>query len=111
MFEVDYLIAKRVNVFAKVTYDKVGEEYPAGLFVSPGTEMTRVGGGVEYYPLGAMGNRDIRLHAAYAYNIGTNTNLYGVARDKGSFFTFGLTWKIDVLQGITSLVEKIQSKR
>ena len=111
MFEADYLIAKRVNVFAKVTYDKVGEEYPAGLFVSPGTEMTRVGGGVEYYPLGAMGNRDIRLHAAYAYNIGTNTNLYGVARDKGSFFTFGLTWKIDVLQGITSLVEKIQSKR
>ena len=111
MGEVDYLIAKRVNIFAKVTYDKVGQDYPAGLFLFPGTEMTRVGGGVEYYPLGAKGNRDIRLHAAYAYNIGNNTNLLGVARDKGSFFSFGLTWKVDVLQGLTSLIEKVQSKR
>ena len=111
MGEVDYLVAKRVNIFAKVTYDKVGKEYPAGLFLFPGTEMTRVGGGVEYYPLGAKGNRDIRLHAAYAYNIGNNTNPYGTALNTGSFFSFGLTWKIDVLQGITSLVEKIQSKR
>jgi hypothetical protein len=111
MGEVDYLIAKRVNIFAKVTYDKVGKEYPAGLFLFPGTEMTRVGGGVEYYPLGAKGNRDIRLHAAYAYNIGNNTNPYGTALNTGSFFSFGLTWKVDVLQGLTSLIEKVQSKR
>jgi hypothetical protein len=111
MGEVDYLIAKRVNIFAKVTYDKVGQDYPAGLFLFPGTEMTRVGGGVEYYPLGAKGNRDIRLHAAYAYNIGNNTNPYGTALNTGSFFSFGLTWKVDVLQGLTSLIEKVQSKR
>jgi hypothetical protein len=111
MGEVDYLIAKRVNLFAKVTYDKVGKEYPAGLFLYPGTEMTRVGGGVEYYPLGAKGNRDIRLHAAYAYNIGNNTNPYGTALNTGSFFTFGLTWKIDVMEGVSKLVEKVQSNR
>ncbi len=111
MGEVDYLVAERVNIFAKVTYDKVGKEYPAGLFLFPGTEMTRVGGGVEYYPLGAKGNRDIRLHAAYAYNIGNNTNPGGTALNTGSFFTFGLTWKIDVIQGLTSLIEKVQSKR
>jgi hypothetical protein len=127
MGEFSYLVADRVNIFAKATYDKVGSDYPyipaiigengselysaRGLFLFPGTEMTRVGGGVEYYPLGAKGNRDIRLHAAYAYNLGTNTNLDGVALPTGSFFTFGLTWKIDVVEGLTSLVNKIQSKR
>ena len=127
MGEIDYLIAQRVNIFAKVTYDKVGnnyssipaivgadgnELYPArGLFLFPGTEMTRFGGGVEYYPLGAKGNRDLRLHAAYVYNMGNNTNPGGTAVDKGSFLTVGLTWKIDVIEGITSLIDKRQAKR
>ncbi|MBO5800932.1 MAG: porin [Alistipes sp.] len=121
MGEVDYLIAKRVNIFAKATYDKVGANYPTviddegdyvgGLFLCPGTEMTRVGGGVEYYPLGGRGNRDIRLHAAYCYNIGNNTNTNGTAFDKGSFLTVGLTWKIDVIEGISALIDKRQAKR
>ena len=121
MGEVDYLIAKRVNIFAKATYDKVGANYPTviddegdyvgGLFLCPGTEMTRVGGGVEYYPLGGRGNRDIRLHAAYCYNIGNNTNTKGTAFDKGSFLTVGLTWKIDVIEGISALIDKRQAKR
>lgn len=106
MGEFSYLIANRVNLFAKVTYDKVGEEYPAGLFLYPGTEMTRLGGGVEYYPLGGQGNRDVRLHAAYVYNIGNNTNPGGTALNKGSFLTVGLTWKIDVIEGITKLFKK-----
>ena len=110
MGEVDYLIAKRVNIFAKATYDKVGANYPS-LFLCPGTEMTRVGGGVEYYPLGGRGNRDIRLHAAYCYNIGNNTNTNGTAFDKGSFLTVGLTWKIDVIEGISALIDKRQAKR
>lgn len=127
MGEIDYLIADRVNIFAKVTYDKVGNDYssiPAivdadgnelyatrGLFLFPGTEMTRFGGGVEYYPLGAKGNRDLRLHAAYVYNMGNNTNPGGTAVNKGSFFTVGLTWKIDVIDGITSLIDKRQANR
>ena len=73
--------------------------------------MTRVGGGVEYYPLGGRGNHDVRLHAAYAYNIGRNTNPDGTAFGKGSYFTFGLTWKIDVVKGITTAIDKVQSKR
>lgn len=111
MGEVSYLIAKRVNLFAKVTYDKVGDTYPAGLFLYPGTEITRFGGGVEYYPLGAKDNKDIRIHAAYAYNMGTNTNPAGTSLDKGSFLTVGLTWKIDVINAATKLIEKQQEKR
>ena len=53
-------------------------------------------------------NRDIRLHAAYAYNIGNNTNPAGTALNKGSFFTVGLTWRIDVLSAAGKLIEKIK---
>ena len=111
MGEFSYLVAQRVNIFAKATYDKVGNDYPMGLFLYPGTEITRVGGGVEYYPLGGRGNRDVRLHAAYAYNIGNNMNPNGTAHNKGSYFTFGLTWKLDVVKGITTIIDKHQAKR
>ena len=111
MGEFSYLIAKRVNVFAKATYDKIGSSAVAASGLIPGTEITRVGGGVEYYPLGGRGNRDIRLHAAYAYNFGNNTNLYGTAVGKGSFLTVGLTWRIDIVKGITTLIDKHIAKR
>ncbi|MBQ6613489.1 MAG: porin [Alistipes sp.] len=106
MGEFSYLIADRVNVFAKATYDKIGNSAVAASGLIPGTEITRLGGGVEYYPMGAQGNRDVRLHAAYAYNFGENTNIAGTAVPKGSFFTVGLTWKIDVMEGITKLLKK-----
>ena len=101
MAELSQMVANSVNLFAKVTYDKAGAEAQP-LFVYPNTDITRIGGGVEYYP---MGNRDVRLHAAYVYNIGKNDNPGGTAFDKGSFFTFGLTWKIDVLQGLKAALK------
>jgi hypothetical protein len=104
--EVDYLIADRVNVFVKATHDHVGDRSMNQMYLCHGTDITRVGGGVEYYPLGAMGNRDLRLHAAYVYNFGDNTNPYGTAVNKGSFLTVGLTWKIDVVEGIKKLANK-----
>mgnify|MGYP003297737994 CR=1 FL=1 len=59
----------------------------------------------QFYPMGHLGNRDVRLHAAYVYNMGKNGNLGGVAQDKGSFFTFGLTWRIDALQGLKAALK------
>ena len=103
MAELSHTIAQRVNLFAKVTYDKAGAEAKP-LFVHPNTDLTRFGGGVEFYPMGHLGNRDLRLHAAYVYNMGEN-HAGGVAKDKGSFFTFGITWKIDVLQGLKAALK------
>jgi hypothetical protein len=61
--------------------------------------------------LGGQGNRDVRLHAAYAYNFGLNTNVDGTALGKGSYLTVGLTWRIDVMQAVTKLVDKVSNKR
>ncbi len=110
MGEASYMIAKRVNVFAKYTYDTAGEGYASGLFVYPNTKISRVGGGVEYYPFGHKGNRDVRLHAAYVYNFGDNTNPAGTALNKGSFFTAGLTWRIDIMKAAQNIINKTKKQ-
>ena len=108
MGEFSYLVADRVNLFAKATYDKVGNNYARGLFLYPGSEITRLGGGVEYYPLGHKGNRDIRLHAVYAHTLGTNTNPAPTAVNKQSYLTVGLTWKIDILSAAEKFINKVR---
>ena len=110
MGEFSYLIADRVNVFAKATYDKIGDSAIAASGLIPGTEITRVGGGFEYYPLGGKGNRDVRLHAAYAYNFGDNTNPDGTALGKGSFLTVGLTWRINIMSAAKKFITKVSNK-
>jgi hypothetical protein len=111
MGEFSYMVAKRVNIFAKATYDKVGADYPTDLFLFPNTNITRVGGGVEYYPLGGQGNRDIRLHAAYVHTFGANGNPNGTAIDKLGYLTVGLTWRVDVLKTANNIIDKVQARR
>ncbi len=105
MGEFSYMIADQVNVFAKATYDKIGNSSITASGLVPGTELTRVGGGVEYYP---MGNRNIRVHAAYAHTFGVNTNLYGTAVDNLGYLTVGLTWKIDIMSAAERFVNKVR---
>jgi hypothetical protein len=111
MGEFSYMIANQVNLFAKATYDKIGNSSVLASGLVPCTELTRVGGGVEYYPLGGKGNYDIRLHVAYAHTFGVNTNPYGTAVDGLGYLTAGLTWKIDVIKSITTLIDKQAEKR
>lgn len=110
MGEVAYLFGDCVNLFAKATYDTASEDYAPGLYIQPGTSICRVGGGVEYYPLGRRGSRDVRLHAAYAYNFGDNTNPAGTALDKGSYLTVGLTWRIDIMSAARKIIQKTSNK-
>ena len=111
MSEFSYMIAQRVNVFAKATYDKIGNSSIISSGLYPGTELLRVGGGVEYYPLGGRGNRDIRLHVAYGHTLGVNTNPDGTAVKNLGYLTAGLTWKVDVIKSITTLIDKHAEKR
>ena len=83
-------------MFGKATYD-VNKDNFADLCVLPGTELTRVGAGVEYFPI--EGSRDIRFHAGYSYSWGKNTNLAeGMVWNNHSFFTIGATWLMSVLK-------------
>ena len=101
MGEASYTLADKVNVFGRMTYD-VNNTFDAvnDFCVMPGTELTRFGAGVEYYPL--KNNRAIRMHAAYSHTLGRNGNPDGALQDGQSMFTVGLKWKIDIV----SLVKK-----
>ncbi len=103
MGEASYTIADKVNIFARATYDANNATDTMGDYcLLPDTELTRIGGGIEFYPL-PKGNRDIRLHAAYSHIFGHNGNPEGVLQSKESMFTIGLTWRMDIV----SLVKKI----
>ena len=115
---VDYQPTPQVNLWAKASYDvnhagvdtnpetstpltepnqKTAEQSKprADLVLYEGTEITRVGAGLEYYPLK---NKRVRLHANYSYCFGKNTNPTGYLQDKHSILDLGVTWRVNVIK-------------
>lgn len=95
MADLSWSASDKLNVFGKASYDVNGSN-TADYCVLPGTELTRVGAGVEYFPI--KDSRDIRLHANYSYAWGTNGNGGGTVWNDQSFLSLGVTWKMDILK-------------
>ena len=95
MADLSWSALENLNVFAKATYD-VNKDNVADLCVLPGTELTRVGAGVEFFPI--KDSRDVRLHGTYSYAWGQNGNLNGTVGDNHSFVSVGVTWKMSILK-------------
>ena len=66
--------------------------------VTPGTEINRLGGIVEYYPLKGDKRNIIRFHLAGYYDWGINTNQDATLIDKQLFVTLGMTIKYSLLK-------------
>ena len=96
MGELSYSPSQKWNIFAKATYDVSNTDKAGDYCVMSGTEVTRVGAGVEYYPLDG-GNKNVRLHAAFSHSFGKNGNPAGVLLDEQSYVTLGLKWKMNLL--------------
>ncbi|MBR5465153.1 MAG: porin [Alistipes sp.] len=84
-----------VQLQAKVSYDVNRTDNIADFCVAPGTELTRVGGAVEFFPI--KGKRNVRLHAAYCYTMGSSDTELTVLQDKHSRLDIGLTWRMNLL--------------
>ena len=95
MADLSWSASDKLNVFAKATYD-VNKDNFADLCVLPGTELTRVGAGVEYFPI--KDSRDVRLHAGYSYAWGKSGNPSGSVWNNHSFVSLGVTWRMSVLK-------------
>ena len=95
MADLSWSASEKLNVLAKATYD-VNKDNAVDLCVLPGTELTRVGAGVEYFPI--KDSQDVRLHGTYSYAWGKNGNLGGSVWDNHSFVSVGVTWKMSVLK-------------
>ena len=95
MGELSYMVNDKLNVYGKVTYDVNNANRPGDFCVMPGTELTRIGAGLEYYPL--KGNRNLRFHAFGCYTTGDNGNVAGTLLNDQAIFDVGVKWKIDLL--------------
>ena len=95
MADLSWAASEKLNVFGKASYD-VNNTNMVDYCVLPGTDLTRVGAGFEYFPI--EGSRDIRFHGSYSYAWGTNSNAGGSVFDTQSFVTLGVTWKMSILQ-------------
>lgn len=101
--ELAYNIGGRATIFGKVSYDVNHTRSVADKCVFPGSEITRVGGGLEFFPI--KGSGDVRLHATGGYTFGKNTNLDGTLRDEQAFFNVGATWRVDVISTLKKIIK------
>ena len=62
--------------------------------MTPGTDIVRVGGGLEYYPL--KSTKNLRLHLTYCYTDGKAADA-GVLRPQQSIIDAGVTWRMKLL--------------
>lgn len=94
MGELSYRPGRKWNVFGKATYDVNHAENSADVTVAPGTELTMVGAGVEYYPLLRNGHT-VRLHANCFYSFGKNGNPANEMQDKTLLLNVGVKWNMN----------------
>lgn len=92
--EVFWSPLDRLTIFAKMSHDFNRTETTGDFCVLPGTEITRIGGGLEYYPL--KNYRNIRLHLIGCYTFG-ETVPSAVLRPEQTIIEAGLTWKVNLL--------------
>lgn len=92
MVDVNWAMNEKLNLFTHASYDI--NDSVIDPTVLPGTDIWRVGGGLEYFP---TGDRNLRIHAASCYTFGDAVS--GAALQDGQFmFQAGLTWRINLLE-------------
>ncbi len=81
-----------LNIFVKCTHDFNNGDEIGDWCVTPGTSITRIGGGLEYYPI-----KSLRLHLNYCYTDGINGSAAGALLPKQNIIDAGVTWKMNML--------------
>lgn len=104
MSEVHVQPIKELNIFAHYCHTHNEDNY-GDPTVRPGTSLNTIGGGVEFFPI--KGDPDVRVHAAYFRNFGTNGNPSGVLLDNQNYLTVGLTFRVNVKK----IMERVKAKK
>ena len=99
--ELSCKVNPKLDVFGKVSYDVNKTNAVGDYCVYSGTELTRVGAGIEYYPI--KDNRNLRFHLNGSYAFGKNGNEAGTVLPDLAYIDMGVKWKVDIL----SLTNKI----
>ncbi|MBO5419176.1 MAG: porin [Bacteroidales bacterium] len=94
MSAINWQPVEWVNMFARMSYDVNRTEELTDLCVLPGTEITRVGGGFEFFPI--KNSRNLRLHINGCYTFGKAT-VGNVLNPNQTIVDCGITWKMNLL--------------
>ncbi|MDD7317256.1 MAG: porin [Prevotella sp.] len=92
--QVSYQPVEKLNIFAKASYEVNKSGTDADVAITDGTELKRISGGVEFFPLK---DKKLRIHGNMGYAFGKNTNPNGTVHDKESNVNIGVTWRARVL--------------
>ena len=94
MCELKWFPLNSLDIFAKVTHDRNLSDDEGDWCVTPGTALTRIGGGIEYYPI--KNSKALRLHLNCCYTYGKATTAT-VLQNKQTIIDAGITWKMNML--------------
>ena len=94
--ELAYSPTKHWTLIAKGAYNVNNTNDPSDALVTPGTELTQVVGGAEFFPL-KDGKRVLRFYATGGYSWGTNTNPNGVVQDDQLLLNVGVQFSVDLV--------------
>lgn len=84
-----------INIFAKVTHDFNDSDEIGDWCVLPGTSITRVGGGIEYFPV--KSSRNFRLHLNCCHTTGVHSSASGALQPHQTIVDAGVTWFMNLL--------------
>lgn len=93
MFDIKWVVNPKLNLFSHASYDVNKTNVVFDPTVLPNTDIWRIGGGMEYFPLGT---KSVRLHAATCYTFGGAVPTAAL-QDGHLMFQMGLTWRINLL--------------
>ena len=92
--ELGWQPTEQFNIFAKVTHDTNKVDDPGDLCIPYGTNLTRYGAGLEYYPI--KGSKSLRLHIDGCHTVGASPETT-VLRPHQTIIDCGITWRMDML--------------
>ncbi len=95
MFKFQWSPVESLNIFAKCTHDFNNSDEIGDWCVTPGTNITRIGGGLEFFPI--KNSKDLRLHLNYCYTDGTNGSPVGALLPQQNIIDAGVTWRMNML--------------
>lgn len=96
MGELAYTPHEKWNIFLKGSYCMNRTDFQADYCVLPDTEITRLGGGLEFFPL-PNGNKNLRLHLVCSYAFGENGNEAGTVLPNQTYIDLGIKWKMNLI--------------
>ena len=94
MCELKWFPISCLDVFAKATHDRNLADEEGDWCVTPGTSITRIGGGIEYYPI--KDSKALRLHLNCCYTFGKAVTAAAL-QDRQTIIDAGITWKMNML--------------